>query len=153
MWIAASEEHQQRALWRVLQREDLPEDPRFASEALRRANVAALQAEIEAILQLRPAHEWEDLLNEAGVPAMCVRSVPEALRMPQLASRSLFHTFDEIPGWNRPATVTMLPFGLSATPARLHSRPPLLGEHTDAVLQELGIGGEEIAALRALGVV
>lgn len=153
LWIAASEEHQQRGLWRVLEREDLPQDPRFATEPLRRSNVAALQAEIEAALTRRTADEWEALLNAAGVPAMRVRSVPEALQLPQLASRALFHTFEDIPGWQGPATVPMLPFGLSATPAHIARRPPLLGEHTNEILQQLGVSTEAIEGLRANGVV
>lgn len=153
IWISAPEDHQQRALWRVLQREDIPSDPRFASEPLRAANRPALQAEIEATLAARPLPEWEALLNEAGVPAMRVRTVTEALQMPQLASRPLFQQVDGIPGWQRPVTVPMLPFALSETPARIDRRPPLLGEHSEDILGELGFSAEEIAELRRKGVV
>jgi crotonobetainyl-CoA:carnitine CoA-transferase CaiB-like acyl-CoA transferase len=153
IWISAPEEHHQAGLWRVLGREDLPADPRFATEALRARNVLDLTAEIEKTLARRPADEWERELNEVGVPAMRVRTVREALALPQLASRDFFHSFDDIPGWDGTAIVPMLPFRLSETPARLERRAPLLGEHTDEILGDLGKSPEQIAALRQAGAI
>lgn len=149
MWISAPEDHQQAALWRVLGREDIPATAAYASEALRAQNVADLTAELEKTLAARPALAWEAELNEAGVPAMAVRTVNEALAMPQLASRDLFHTFEGLPGWEKAFTVAKLPFVMSATPAALDRRPPLLGEHTEEVLRDFGVDEDRIAAIRA----
>ncbi len=153
IWISAPEEHQQRSLWRVIGREDIPANILFATEKLRSTNVAKLKIEIEAALTSKSAQEWEVLLNEAGVPAMRVRSVQEALTLPQLESRAMFHTFSDIPGWDKPATVPMLPFVLSETPARIDRRPPLLGEHTLEILAGLGINKTDIDRLKSNGVV
>lgn len=153
IWISAPEPHQQAALWRVLNREDLPVDPRYATEPLRAANFLTLAAEIEATLATRPVAEWERELNDAGVPAMQVRTINEALEQPQLKSRPLFHHFDDVPGCGIGATVPMLPFGMSETPAEITLPPPRLGEHTAEVLRGLGYPDEAIAALRGKGVV
>lgn len=153
LWISAPEEHQQDALWKVLEREDIPADPRFASDALRAVNVAAVTAEIEATLTRRPVDEWEWLLNEAGVPAMRVRTINEALDQEQLKSRGLFHHFDNVPGAEIAATVAMLPFGMSETPAEITLPPPRHSEHSEDVLRGLGYSAEAIASFRAKGVV
>ena len=58
----------------------------------------------------------------------------------------------DFPGLQRPARVPDLPLHLSATPGGVRSRPPLLGEHTDAILASLGFTAEEIVRLRAAAV-
>jgi len=153
LWISAPEEHQQDNLWKILGREEIPRDARFASEKVRVANRAALVEEIETTLMQQPGLHWETALNEAGVPAMRVLTIPEILAHPQLQSRQLFHSFASLHGQALSATVPMLPFGLSATPATVVSAPPLLSQHTEETLAELGYSAVDIAALRARGVV
>lgn len=153
LWISAPEAHQQAQLWRVLGREDLAHDPRFATERERVAHRAELTQEIEAALATQPGQWWETALNEAGVPAMRVLNVNEALDLEQLAARDLFHRFEQLHGHALSATVPKLPFALSAAPARVVSAPPLLGQDTQGVLEGLGYSGEEIAGLREAGVV
>jgi crotonobetainyl-CoA:carnitine CoA-transferase CaiB-like acyl-CoA transferase len=59
----------------------------------------------------------------------------------------------DYPGLPRPAPVAKAPVWLSATPGGIRHRPPLLGEHTDAILTELGYDAAAVARLRAEGVV
>ena len=66
---------------------------------------------------------------------------------------NLLHSITGYPGLHRPVPVCGLPVELSATPGIIPQRPPMLGEHTDAVLTELGYSPAEIAALRDQGVV
>jgi len=75
--IAANKQEQFAALAKVIGREDLASDARFAHREDRKKHRAELTAEIEAALGSRPAAEWESLLNTAGVPAGRVISVPK----------------------------------------------------------------------------
>lgn len=153
LWIVASEEHQVQRLLKAIQRTELALDPRFADPADRPANVAALTAELEHTFAQRSADEWELLLNEAGVSAMRVRTVPEALNQPQLRTRDLFHTFDKVSGIGRPVTVPLLAFKMVGRHAEVRTPPPALGQHTDEVLREIGVSDADIASLRSEGIV
>jgi CoA:oxalate CoA-transferase len=152
LWIAASEPHQLKNFWTVLDRWDIPADARFATVMDRRTNWIALGEEVERTLKTRSAQEWEDLFNDAGVPAMRVRSIPEALAHPQVTERNFLHTFNDVPGVGR-ATVPLLPFNMSAAPARMHAPPPTLGQHNDEVLAGLGYSVAEIAAFKTHGAI
>jgi crotonobetainyl-CoA:carnitine CoA-transferase CaiB-like acyl-CoA transferase len=151
--VAANETHQQQHMWEAIGRTDIPGDPRFASAEARRANFEVLREEIEAAMKKKNAQEWEDILNEAGVPAMRVRTIPEILKHPQVKSRNLFHTFDNVPGAGISVTVPLAPFQLSEGGARIDLPPPNLGEHTAEILGSLGYSDKAIERLRAKRVV
>jgi CoA:oxalate CoA-transferase len=70
-------------------RTDLPGDVRFRSADDRRRNVDALEAEVQPVLRTRPAGEWLERLDAAGVPCAPVNGVPEAVRQPQVAARRM----------------------------------------------------------------
>ena len=132
--IAANKQEQFEALARLIGRPDLCTDPRFAEREARKANRAALSAEIEAALAADTAVSWEARLNAAGVPAGRVLTIPEVLAEPQVACRNLLHRFDTVPGADRPLTVLRGGFlvdGMAPAPA---SPPPRLGEHQAEVL-------------------
>lgn len=150
--IAAIEDHHRQQLWRVLERPDIPLDPRFADELACMRNVEALHAEMTRAFAARPAQEWEDALNAAGVPAMRVRTIREALGEEQVRQRGLFHTFDDVPGVEGAVTVPLAPFVLSASPVRLHGPPPRLGADTDSILAARGHSAASISRLRSTGV-
>jgi crotonobetainyl-CoA:carnitine CoA-transferase CaiB-like acyl-CoA transferase len=150
--IAALEDHHLANLWSVLGRKDIPADPRFSDSDACRRNVAQLHEEMGRNFRERDAQEWEDLLNAADVPAMRVRSIPEALQQPQLKGRDLLHTLEAVPGISGTATIPLLPFMLSAGGAKVESPPPLLGAHTDQVLKALGYSADRITVLRSKGV-
>lgn len=153
LWIAASEPHQLRNFWTVLDRWDIPADPRFATVLNRKKNWVELGVEVERTLVTRPAQDWEDRFNAAGVPAGRVRTIPEALREPQVRERPDFlHRFTDVPGVGN-AVVPMLPFNMSDARAHMHHPPPLLGEHNDEILGGLGYSAEKRAALRAEGAI
>ncbi|HSO06634.1 MAG TPA: CaiB/BaiF CoA-transferase family protein, partial [Pelomicrobium sp.] len=149
--IAANKQEQYEALCRLLGREDLIADPRFAEREARKANRAALTAELEAQLKQQSAEHWERELNQLGVPAGRVLSVPEALDQPQIQGRRLLRRFDDVPGVDRPIAVARAGFRLASGDPQPEAPPPALGQDTDAVLHELGYADAEIAALRAQG--
>ena len=151
--IAAMQDHQRMRLWRAIGRGDIPLDPRFADDAACSRNVVALHEEMGRTFLERDAQTWEELLNDADVPAMRVRSIPEALDQPQLKGRNLLHTIDAVPGIQGGTTLALTPFLLSAGGVKVETPPPLLGAHTDSILGARGYSTERIAALRAKGVV
>jgi len=92
-------------------------------------------------------------LDAAGLPAGPIYTPQQALDDPQVAAMNFLHSIAEYPGLHRPVPVSGLPVDLSATPGKSPERPPLLGEHTDAMLAELGYTPAEITALKEQGVV
>jgi crotonobetainyl-CoA:carnitine CoA-transferase CaiB-like acyl-CoA transferase len=148
LYIAAMQDHHVRNLCRTLGRPDIPLDARFATAALRSENFALLRAELEKSFLTRTATEWEDLLNEASVPAMRVRTIPEALAEPYLESRNLFRVFDEVPGVKGSVTVPLVPFKMSSCEVHADLPPPMLGAHTEEILQSIGYSASQLEGLR-----
>lgn len=131
--IAANRQSQFETLCRLLGREDLTTDPRFAEREARQRNRDALDTELTGALRTRPAREWERLLPEAGVPAARVLSVPEAVESGQLAHRRFF-TDVPFPG---DATRVVRTCGngvlVDGQPLAPTGPAPVLGEHNDQV--------------------
>lgn len=145
--IAANKQEQFVALMKLIEREDLVEDARFAHREDRKRNRAALTCEVEAGLASRPAAEWESMLNEAGVPAGRVLSVPEALDLDQVRGRELIEELDfDVLG--KPLHLVTAGYRLKGAERRLHCPPPELGQHTDEILGGVGYSPAEVAALR-----
>lgn len=128
-------------------------DPRFASHAGRAAHATELDGLVAGWTRTLAAEVAMTLLQEAGVAAGRVADAADVcVRDPQLAARG--HFVDTATPEGRVVRIDGPAFLLSETPARVRGPGPLLGEHTDAVLEALlGIGADEIAALRAAGVV
>ncbi len=107
--------------------------------------------ELEKALASRSAADWARDLNAAGVPSGEILTVPEILRHPQVAVREFVKTFDEVPGVPREVSVIRSGFRLASGDPHPGIPPPQLGTHTAALLKELGLSDEEIAALAADG--
>src|SRR5437667_7546002 len=145
----------QPQMWRTfteaIGRPELAEDPRFDGEAARWENRAALNAIVEEWTRGRTKHEAMRLLGEAGVPCGAVQDTGEVLADPHLKAREMIVDVD-YPNRGTYKTVGC-PVKLSDSPVAV-SRPPLLGEHTAALLNELcGVDPAEVANLRENGVV
>lgn len=151
--IAAIEPHHVARLWASMGRSDLARDPRFATKEACSANIQALHEEMARTFLARPAQDWEELLNEADVPAMRVRTVAEALEMPQVAARDLVRRIAPVEGTPGGAAVALTPFRLSAGGPEVESPPARVGAHTEEVLRRLGRSPQDIASLKEKGVI
>ena len=118
---------------------------------MRRGNRKALTPLLEVTLATRPTDEWVELLNARGVPSGAILSLEQALAQAQVAHRQTLQDV-EAEGLG-----TLRLFGLTAqfekTRGGITAPPPRLSADTEAVLGELGISGDEVAELRARGVV
>jgi len=131
----------------VLGRPELADDPRFATNAARVAARADLDREIEAALAAHSADEVLALLDAAQIANARLNSVGDLLAHPQLE-----HRWAEVPSPAGP--IRTLPSPVSTGGAEPALGPiPAVGEHTDAILGELGLTDIEIAALRDAGTV
>jgi crotonobetainyl-CoA:carnitine CoA-transferase CaiB-like acyl-CoA transferase len=125
----------------------------YRSDESRGAHSEAILGKMADWCAQRTTLEALEALDAAGLPAGPIYTPQQALDDPQVAAMNFLQSIADYPGLHRPVPVSGLPVNLSATPGRLPGRPPLLGEHTDALLAELGYAATEIAALRETGVV
>lgn len=137
---------------RLVDREELVDDPRFADDISRGNNSSLISGIMAAWCQVRTRDEAVKDLESARIPYGPVYSLDEVLADPQVRMRGLLERV-EYPSARRPVPIASPPARLSATPAAIRHRAPTLGEHTDEVLQELGFTSEQIQAFRSEGVV
>jgi crotonobetainyl-CoA:carnitine CoA-transferase CaiB-like acyl-CoA transferase len=130
---------------------DLMADTRFALPRARLAHRHELAAELEAIFQTEPTATWIERLLAAGVPCGPVYRMDEVYDDPHVQARDMVVDTDHpIAGKTRHIGV---PVKLSATPGSVHRPAPLLGEHSEEVLLELGVDPAEVRQLVDAGVV
>jgi formyl-CoA transferase len=135
----------------LLDRPEWREDPRFRTNPDRVANRDVLLPLISGEFETRSCVEWMEALVGASIPCGPVNDMESLFADPQVRHREMI---EEVP---HPTIGTLrlagLPVKYGATPGRVRSAPPLLGEHTDEVLSELlELPSERIAGLREAGV-
>ena len=129
----------------------LAQDERFLTNRLRIKHRDALISALQEMFLNKPAEEWLSKFRDADVPAGPIYRVDEALNSPQALSRSVIVELEH-PRIGRARSISN-PIHMSATPVRYHRAPPLLGEHTEAILVEIGATLADIKRLRAQGAI
>ncbi|MGH8010976.1 MAG: CoA transferase, partial [Candidatus Binataceae bacterium] len=149
--IAASGGELFGRLCKAMEAEELVRDPRFATGRARLQNRDGLNVEIEKITRTRPSAEWIAILNQAGVPCGPINRINEVFDDPQVRHIGIARAVDH-PQRGRQELVGQA-VELSRTPWRMRNAAPEKGEHTEAVLGELGYDSAEITGLRARGII
>ena len=150
--LAVGNDDQFRRLCRVLDAPGLAADERFATNAARIENYAALKPVLDTAILGWTRRDLFEALNAAGVPVGDVRTVAETLQDPQIAARDMIATL------HHPTVgdlrVLGTPLKLSDTPGDVRTPPPTLGQHTDAILRDdLGFSETRIRSLRESGAI
>jgi crotonobetainyl-CoA:carnitine CoA-transferase CaiB-like acyl-CoA transferase len=141
------------ARWaRLVGREYMLADPRFSDDLSRANHREPIADAMNAWLATRTTAQAVAEFEQARIPAGPVLDVAQVLADPQVKARELLK-YVECPGAPRPVPVAETAMRLSATPGGIRHRAPMLGEHTDVILDELGYSTEEIASLHAAEVV
>ena len=136
---------------RAIGRPDLRADARFGARDRRLDNRRALAAEIETTTVKEPRAHWLARLQAEGVPSGPINTYPEALADPHTLVRDM--VIDLVHPGAGPIKNLGVPVKLSDTPGAVDRPAPLLGEHNDAILTELGYDERERQALRAAGII
>jgi crotonobetainyl-CoA:carnitine CoA-transferase CaiB-like acyl-CoA transferase len=125
---------------------DLPEDSRFATNRQRVTDYDEMRPFIADRLRTQSRQYWIDRLTAAGVPCGSVRNLEELFADPQVHAREMVAQVEH--ATIGPLRLLGVPVKLSSTPGAVRTPPPRLGEHTDAVMHELGYSAGAIADLR-----
>jgi crotonobetainyl-CoA:carnitine CoA-transferase CaiB-like acyl-CoA transferase len=151
MILAVGNDGQFAKFCEVAKRPEFAADPRFARNADRVRNRAVLVPMLAELMRQRRKADWLASLEAAKVPCGPINDLAEVFADPQVRARSMTVAMphplaDDL-------RLVASPMKLSATPVQYRRPPPLLGEHTDEVLRELGLSAGEVADLRALGAI
>jgi crotonobetainyl-CoA:carnitine CoA-transferase CaiB-like acyl-CoA transferase len=134
---------------RVVEREDLLADPRYADLRTRAENSPVLMAELDALFAQRTYEEWKAVLAGLDAPWAPVQSVPELVDDPQVLAN----------GYVADVETDGVQYQLPNVPVQFDGHPAVLrraaehGEHTETILLDLGYDWDEISALRDAGAI
>ncbi|MEQ8205215.1 MAG: CoA transferase [Woeseia sp.] len=152
LMLAVGNDRQFAACAECLELGHLATDPRFSGNSGRVKYRDELVATIAGKLLTATTADWLRKFRERGVPSGPINDLAQVFADPHTVERGLVHALPHPLAGSVPSVAN--PVRFSATPTRMRSAPPLLGEHTDDVLQKtLGYSAEKIAALRAAGTI
>jgi CoA:oxalate CoA-transferase len=152
--IAINEQHQFINLLKAIGLAEMLLDERFKDAASRRNHTQLLRDAIQEALMRDSASNWEPLINEAGVPAAKVLSIPEVMKTEQVVSREFFGKFSqEECGLDRDIQLPKAAFQFRTNGPTLRSPPPRIGADSQDILENLGYLPDEIEGFRKSGAI
>jgi crotonobetainyl-CoA:carnitine CoA-transferase CaiB-like acyl-CoA transferase len=137
---------------RMIGEEHWLEDPRFASDDLRALNGDVLNDRMQAWCDDKTKADLLTALEAARLSGSALYTPQDVLDDPHIKAMGFFKP-SAYPGMSKPASITATPFDLSETPGTVRHPAPTLGEHTDAILADLGYDPSQVAGLRARAIV
>jgi crotonobetainyl-CoA:carnitine CoA-transferase CaiB-like acyl-CoA transferase len=143
--VLAVNDEQWKRILPALGRADLVQDPRFCTTGARVNHYDELYGIVAEQLSQRTTSEWHELLDKQDIPNGPMHSLQELLHDPYLQQTRFFLEYEH--PTEGPVRTVAPPVHFSATPASVHLPPPLLGEHNNSVLAELGYSVADIARL------
>jgi len=149
--LAVGNDGQYAKMCEALGRPELATDPRFAKNADRVRNKETLMPLVAEIFRQWKRADLVAALEKAGVPCGPINTVPQVFEDPQVKHRGMRMDLPHPSAGTVPSVKNPINFKDAAL--RYEHAPPLLGQHSDDILRELGLSDAEIAALRAGGVV
>jgi crotonobetainyl-CoA:carnitine CoA-transferase CaiB-like acyl-CoA transferase len=149
--IAAGEQAMWKRLCAALGAEALYAKAEYATEEARSANRVALNRDVSDITRRRTSAEWLTAFEQGSVAAGPINRVDEVFEDPQVRHLRIAQPLTH-PA-RGPIELVGQPFQMDRTPSELRATAPARGEHTDAILAEIGYSDREIEALHSAGVV
>ena len=149
--LGASGEGNWLRLCKLLVRDDWLSDPSFATEPLRVQNRDRLTSALAEVFRHRSVREWVGMLNDAGIPAGPVYTVPQVFEDEQVQHLNV--TSSLMTDFGKEMHYITQPVTLARTPSKVVAQAPNWGQHTDEVLGEAGYSEEDIRQFHADAVV
>ncbi|MGM9956200.1 MAG: CaiB/BaiF CoA transferase family protein [Peribacillus sp.] len=144
--VAVGNDEQFKRFTAVLGRPELANHEPFMHNKDRLQNKEELIPIIEALLKSKTKNEWKTQLDIAGIPNGPIQTIAEMFEDPQIQVREMLVEMDHPKVGN--LRVTGSPLKLSKTPVTMRKHPPLYGEHTESILEELGYSPEDITKFK-----
>jgi crotonobetainyl-CoA:carnitine CoA-transferase CaiB-like acyl-CoA transferase len=152
MVVGAASEGNWHRLCQAIGRPELAGDPRFAKNAQRVAHREELIATLQGTFRARDTADWLELLSDAGLPCGPVNTIDKVFTDPQVLHRNMLLEVEHPTAGK--VRMAGMPVKFSCTPATLRLPPPLLGQHSEAVLQSwLNMARAEIAELKRKNII
>lgn len=148
--VAVGNDRQFQRFCHAVDAPELGADPRYVTNALRVKNRGDLTAKIGELLKQKETSHWLAALGQANIPHGPINTVEQAFAHPQAIHRGMRVDMEHPLGVTVPTVAS--PIRLSKTPVTYRKAPPMLGAQSDEILENLGYGVDDRAALRKKGV-
>lgn len=132
-------------------RNDLADDPRFKTNSDRTEHWELLEEIMNDVIGAKTVEEWLDLFEKSGIPSSPINNLEKVVQHPQVLAREMI-VYQEHPVAGR-VMMPGIPIKLSKTPGEITTPAPLLGEHTQSILNGLGYTDDDISRLKEQGVI